>query len=155
MIKLQKIVMFFSFLLISACATKKPHIDQRNLSESQVDISYMLGHSSYRYRASSKKETAEIASYRDQSLLEKRTIPMETYKSFMKKVEEALQKSNASSGPPTQEELQGCRTAYSVSVKTKQQKMAMSGCRSEDTEGFIGQLIKEGEFLMYSNEIQK
>lgn len=63
-----------SLLVASGCATTRL-ITPENAMKSRIEIDYVLGHSNYKYIALGGKEEAEISSFRDDKVLEKKSIP--------------------------------------------------------------------------------
>lgn len=146
MTKRNQWIMFTYFLCTSACAGKELIVKPDTLSESRVEISYVLGHTQYSYVAIGDPNKAEVSSYRDERLLEKQTIPLVRYQEFIKKVENIFETA-------TKEEVdENCRTPYRVFVVVKKKEHTATGCRSADSEGLLGQVLKEGEFLFYSTK---
>lgn len=143
MIRPMIFIFVFGFL---GCASKQHLITPENLRQSQIEITYMLGHSLYKYVATGGKTKAEVSSYRDNQVLEKRTIPLARYQEFSAKLEDAIRSA------PHQEVDPSCRTPYKIHIIIEDKERTTSGCRNTDSEGQIGQILKEGEFLFYSGE---
>ncbi|MNJ94882.1 hypothetical protein D3C87_125850 [compost metagenome] len=141
----QSLSSVLALCFIAGCANK-PMINSENLDSSQVEISYVLGHTHYKYMAVAGKHNAEVSSLRDDRVLEKKSIPLARYQDFAGKVEKMLQ----SSATPAPDE--SCRTPYKIQVTAGKKVRTGSGCRTSDVEGKVGRLIKEGEFLLYSEE---
>lgn len=140
------VLAFISAISFFGCATNRSLITPENLERSQVEIISALGHSQYKYVAIGSAETAEVSIYRDERVIETRVIPLEKYQDFAKRLEHALR-----SAPSSDVDV-SCRTPYKITITIDDRQNTTSGCRSADSDGNIGQLLKEGEFIFYSAE---
>lgn len=121
-------------------------ITPRNAEKSKIEIDYVLGHSRYKYVASGGAVEAEISNYRDGKPLESKKISPEKYQDFAQRLETAIRTA------PTGVVDENCRTPYQITITIDKRISTLSGCRSADTEGKIGKLLKEGEFLMFAED---
>lgn len=133
------------FLALSSCATKSL-ITPDNAMKSKIEINYALGRSQYKYVAIGGKDQAEVSSFKDEKLLEKKSISPEKYQAFASKLENAIH------ATPSSEPQENCRTPYKIDVMIAEKESTFKGCRSDDTNGQIGKLLREGEFIFYSEE---
>lgn len=141
----RQILLLFTLCLTSACTTPAPQkLTEETVSESTVDIRYQLGSSQYRYLANSSNNSSQISSYRDDSLLEKRIIPINKYLEFLTSIESKLSELELVT------QVEGCRTPFTIMLITKKEHETVMGCRSEDKRGVLSKILKEGEFLFYS-----
>ena len=135
-----------SFLAIIGCATQSVLITPDTLNNSQIEIAYVLGHTEYKYIAKGDQDSAEVSSYRADQLVEKKKITLDRHREFAAKLEEVLRSSPSNSAD------ENCRTPYRIQITTSVRTSTTTGCRSADTEGQIGQILKEGEFIFYSTQ---
>lgn len=133
-------------LILSACATHQPLINEDNVKDSRIEISYVLGHNSYKYIATAKGPLAEITSLREDRTLERKSIPLESYQKFARKVEDLFK------NPAEAHDEVDCRTPYKIEIVAKDKIRTRSGCRSSETDSNVGNVIKDGEFLFYSQK---
>lgn len=129
---------------LTSCASPPRLITPETVQNSQVNISYNLGHSRYRFLAKADSKKAEISSWRDDKVLAKRAIPLSKYLEFADQVHRAVKSHSAT--PASGE----CRTPFRIQMVSKEDQYTVSGCRGESGDEKIGQLIKEGEFLLYT-----
>ncbi len=141
-----KYLILATTVLLAACATHAPLINDNNIKESRIEISYVLGHISYKYIATALGERAEIASLREDTTLEKKSISLATYQNFASKVENIFKLAE------NEHQDTECRTPYKIEVFAENQIRIRSGCRSSDHGDHFGNIIKEGEYLFYSQK---
>ncbi len=143
---MKKTLIILTLALSFACSTPAPEgMTEDMVSQSTVDIRYQLGHSQYRYLANSSEDNSQISSYRDESLLETRVIPLKKYLEFLTFIDAQF---------PELEQvthIEGCRTPFTIMLITKKEHKTVTGCRSQDELGILGQILKEGEHLFYSD----
>lgn len=140
-------IILFSFItfIFLGCTTPPKVIEPETVKNSKVEIEYGLGHSRYQFLAEAAVDRAEISSWKDDKVLEKKEIPLDVYLGFAEKVHEAIE---SYEGP--KEVSKDCRTPFAVSLTSKKETYLVTGCRGEHTDSKIGQVIKEGEYLFYS-----
>ena len=138
------ILMITLAILLTSCTTGSKVIEPANVQNSNVTISYNLGHSRYQFLATAKDEIAEISSWRDDKVLERKNISLEKYLKFADQVHLAIQ----SYKPETREEE--CRTPFQISLVSQKKQKTVNGCRGDAGDGQIGKVIKEGEHLFYT-----
>lgn len=139
--------LFLFSAALMGCATPQL-ITPANAKKSKIEIDYVLGHSRYRYIASGGENDAEISSYRDEQQIETKKISPDKYEDFALRLEKAIRSS------PVGVVDENCRTPYQIKITIEDRTSMMSGCRSADSEGQIGKLLKEGEFLFYVEEMR-
>jgi hypothetical protein len=127
------------------CASYSPIITDKNVGESQIEIHHSLGHNQYMFLAKAQNQKAEVSTFRDSQLVETKTIPLENYVTFIRKIEKTLETSGETHDPTKE-----CRTPYKIVVTAHQKVRTLSGCRSNEHKSMIGDILKEGEFLFYS-----
>jgi|GEM_PF-3051730 hypothetical protein len=129
--------------LATGCAHSPPMIEGDNAPNSHILIAYDLGHTHYRFKARALQRRAEISSWRDDQVLEKKVISLDQYRQFADRVYELVR------SHPNEEINEDCRTPYKISLEAQKKEVSVSGCRSEKNNETVGQVIKEGEFLFY------
>lgn len=130
-------------IAIAAC-TSKDIITPQNANNSRIEIDYVLGHNRYKYVAIGGAQAAKISSYHNDKELESKKISVQKYQVFADQLESAIRSS------PAGVIDESCRTPYYIRITIGEDVHKTSGCRSADAEGKIGRLLKEGEFLLYS-----
>jgi hypothetical protein len=113
-------------------------------SSSSVKIDYELGKNHYLFQVVSHKHTTIVKSYLDNQLLKEGPIIQEKYLLFLNKANRFIDipQSRPNKKFP-------CRGPFTVTVKSGGPTKTAKGCRSQ-SEGSVGRLIREGEFLLYS-----
>lgn len=145
--RLRPFLFFLTF--ISACNTTSKKLDEPsdttrvNLNGS-ITIDYELGRDHYLLQIISQKTAIQVESYLDKHLLKQALISQEKYLAFLNKANRFvdLPRSFSTKNRP-------CRGPFTVVVKSGDFNKTAKGCRSSD-EGSLGRLIREGEFLLYS-----
>jgi hypothetical protein len=120
------------------------------LSDSSIDISYVLGHSHRRFLAKAKDSNCVAQSYFDQQILKENEIDGKHYEEFFSKVSKfmtAPQRVPAAQAASSEE----CRSPFTVTVRLGKKTQAFQGCRGSD-EGALAHLVKDGEFLLFSKK---
>ncbi len=135
-----------SLIFASGCISQPKVIKEETVQNSHVTISYHLGHSRYQFFAQGLEDQAEISSWKDDKMLEKKTISLEKYLNFSELAHNTIK--NFKDMPIESD----CRTPFQIEFSTQNEALKISGCRSENTQSQIGQVIKEGEYLLYSGE---
>ena len=143
----------------SGCSTSRPQADagvgppsdapsHAALSDSSIDISYVLGHSHRRFVAWGKKEVSGGQTLLDHQVLRESTIDHARYSDFLAKAEQFVntpRRHPADQGAPDET----CRTPFTVTLRIGSDTQIMQGCRGED-DGALSHLVRDGEFLLYS-----
>lgn len=133
-------------IVMSGCTSQPKVIKEDTVQNSHVTISYHLGHSRYQFFAQGLEDQAEISSWKDDKMLERKIISLEQYLSFSELAHQAIK--NFKDTPIESD----CRTPFQIEFSTQNEALKISGCRSEKTQSQIGQVIKEGEYLLYTEE---
>lgn len=144
--KVRSVASITTFFLLMGCVSPPRVIKPETVQDSEVTISYNLGHSRYRFLAKADSEKAEISSWRDDKILAKRAIPLTKYLEFADQVHQAIKSRSTSTASGE------CRTPFRIEMVAKDDQYTVSGCRGESGDEKIGQLIKEGEFLLHTEE---
>ncbi|MEO5970586.1 MAG: hypothetical protein ABIQ95_11715 [Bdellovibrionia bacterium] len=113
-------------------------------SNSSVTIDYELGRDHYLFQVVSHKNSIIVKSYLAKQLLKKGPIVENKYLSFLNKANRFIDipQSRPNKKFP-------CRGPFTVTVKSGGSIKTARGCRST-SEGSVSRLIREGEFLLYS-----
>lgn len=157
----------------SGCATHAVKPDTGNvvdahalaeLSDSSVDISYVIGHSHRRFVAWAKHDSFGGQTLFDHQILRESGIDRHHYSEFLNRVEQfvstplrkpadlgaAAAVAGAPAATPSQSD-DSCRTPFTVTLRIGTDTKTLQGCRGAD-EGALSHLVRDGEFLLYSNK---
>lgn len=130
------------------------------LSDSSVDISYVLGHSHRRFLIWSKNASCGGQTYLDHQVMRESEVDQKHYAEYFGKVaqfvgaphrkpaEQAV--SGQQSTPPVSAE-DACRTPFTVTLRVGSDTRVLQGCRGSD-EGALSHLVRDGEFLLFSRK---
>jgi hypothetical protein len=157
-----KIVLLGLCLAGTGCATHPPQpepgavlseaeLTRAALADSSIDISYVLGHSHRRFVAWAKKESFGGQTLVDHQVLRESGIERAHYSEFFGKAEQFVSapRRHLADQPAASEEA--CRTPFTVTVRVGTDTKTLQGCRGAD-EGALSHLVRDGEFLLYSNK---
>jgi hypothetical protein len=120
-----------------------PDFTENQLKFSSIQIEYELGHDHYSFEVVSK-DSIQVKSYLDKHLLKVGNISREKYLPFLTKSIRLLKAYESS----TRKEP-NCRGPFKITIKLGESSKTSMGCRNEG-EGTFGRLIRDGEFLLYS-----
>lgn len=169
---LKAFAMIWCLATVSGCATHPAKPDdshgnpvdaraQTELSDSSVDISYVLGHSHRRFVAWARSESFGGQTLLEHQILRESGIDRHHYTEFLSKVEQfvstplrkpADQGAAAATRPSTPPQSGNqCRTPFTVTLRIGTDTKTLQGCRGAD-EGALSHLVRDGEFLLYSNK---
>jgi len=115
------------------------------LLDSSIDIQYVLGHDHYRFFAAAEGNTIVGNTALNKQILEKGTMSQNRYPDYFKKVSHFIHEMKKL----TSDDLESCRTPFTIIVKVGQNTQTAHGCRSTDG-GALSRLVRDGEFLLYS-----
>jgi hypothetical protein len=127
------------FLAIS-CSTASKETRSGDLSDSSVDIQYILGKDHYRFLAEAKGDLARANTFLDKQSLDQGVVDPSQYSDFLKKAWGFISQSPSPEQPM-------CKTPFTVTVKIKEEIHVARGCRGTDN-GALSKLVKDGEFLL-------
>ncbi|MDX9730889.1 MAG: hypothetical protein RBT63_03875 [Bdellovibrionales bacterium] len=135
-----------------SCATppSKPFLQENDTTtqlQNAIIIQYTLGHNQYTFEIKSRPDDLfKVRSLVNEKVIEEKKIAKEKYVSFANKVHEYAQ-----SVPVQQTSFEECQHPYSILIqKDREADKTIRGCRSDDTKGALGRLIREGEILFYA-----
>lgn len=142
-------VFFFSYFILS-CSSKPKVVElaQPDLEQSRIEIAYVLGHNQYLLQLKSENKRQEIANFMNEARLEFRSLTPEEFLDFAHKVRQTALNYQAHS-EPTKEM---CKAPFKILIKTPKRESLTEGCRSEDSRGGFGRLIREAEILFYTQK---
>ena len=141
---------------LSGCATHPPQADgsragddadRAALTDSSIDISYVLGHSHRRLVVWAGKDGLGGQTLLDHQILRESPVERGRYAQFLAKVEQFL---NAPRRKPADND-DSCRTPFTITVRVGTETKIVQGCRGED-DGALSHLVRDGEFLLFSNK---
>jgi hypothetical protein len=154
-------------ILLPGCAVHPPKADPASaladparLSDSSVDINYVLGHAHRRFMAQGKDSSFKGQTFLDRKLLKENDIDQGHYSTFLGKATQfiatphrlpAEQNKDAiasSSAAPTED---SCRCPFTVTVRIGADTQSVHGCRAAD-DGALSHLVRDGEFLLFSRK---
>lgn len=148
-------------LLSTGCATSAPGAatsanreppapaitDTAVLSNSRVDISYVLGHSHRKLSAWGTGEAYTGQTQLDHQVLRESAIDRKRYAAFLGQVDQFVNSPARKPAEQTSAQSADCRSPYTVVVRMGSDARSLQGCRSSD-DGQLGRLVREGEFLL-------
>ena len=154
----------------SGCSTHPPKPDASSgashsavqepdakLSDSAVDIAYVLGHSHRRFRAWAKNKNCNGQTFYDRQVTRESAIDESHYAEFLDQVAQFINASHrkpAGKSPeksPEQNPEEVCRTPFKISMRIGSETKELQGCRDND-ERTLGHLVRNGEFLLFSKK---
>jgi hypothetical protein len=137
--------------MLASCASSNKYeiekIEERDLVESSVNITYQTGHKIYSFKAWSVENNAQMANYLNNQLIEEKEISYEQYLDFSNQALELAKSHPEFAEEEKTDEL--CKMPFSIEIKTPDRIKNLMGCRSDDEEGRLGRLIRTGEILFY------
>lgn len=139
-------------LLLVGCSTPAPqkaeiiYPTENEYQNSELNISYMLGHNQYTFSAESKNSEILISSQNNAQVIESKKIDKDQYINFAKKVSD-FAKNFLSKNP--HHKKADCKTPFSIEIRVNDKKSFIQGCRQQDKEGELGKLIRDGEILFF------
>ena len=144
-----KIILLLNLLCLTlACSHSHPMPEIRassELTDSEVEISYGLGHTHRKVLFVAKEALVKGQNFVDRQILREGSIDPSHYHDFFQKASEFLEKTHRNPAS----DLSACRNPYTLTVRVGTQSKVLKGCRLTD-EGALGRLIRNGEFLLYS-----
>jgi hypothetical protein len=114
------------------------------LSDSELDITYVLGHDLHRFVARAKDRRILGRTFLDRELLKKNAIDEKRYSELFEKVVEFVE--NPAHEAP--DALGSCRTPFTVRVRAGGESITTSGCRTSEMGMQLSQLARDAEFLL-------
>ncbi|MGK5082740.1 hypothetical protein WDW37_05485 [Bdellovibrionota bacterium FG-1] len=130
-------------------------LQQPALSDSSVEIHYVLGHSHRRFVAKAKNESCMAQTYLDRQILKETSIDGKRYEDFFTKATQFIQSPHRNPAEHTASledpRPEMCRSPFTVTLRTGANTETVKGCRGMD-DGFLSHLIREGEFLLFSKK---
>ncbi len=117
--------------------------------ESSIEISYLLGHRQHRLIVANKGDNASAQTFSERAILEHNVVDRARYEEFYRKAVSFVQTGHT--GQRTVASSPICRSPYSIIIKNGPDTWTENGCRSNE-EGGIGRLVRDGEFLLYSQK---
>lgn len=139
---------FVAVILSCAAKPKVVELTTSDLEHSRIEIAYVLGHNQYLLKLKSEDKKQEIANFMNEARLEFRSLTPEEFLNFAKKVRQTALTYQAHSAPVTE----SCKAPFKILIKTQKRESLTEGCRSEDSRGGFGRLIREAEILFYSQK---
>lgn len=124
------------------------------LADSQVDISYVLGHSHRRFLARAKDASCVAQAFLDRQVLRENEVSSKQYEAYFGKVSQfvAANANRARAGAqqrmPAEED---CRSPFKVTVHRGSASESFQGCRGAD-DGALAHLVRDGEFLLFTRK---
>ena len=117
------------------------------LVDSEVDITYVLGHDLHRFLARAKDQRILGRTFLDRELLKKSSIDGKRYSELFEKAADFVQ--NPAHRAP--DSLGGCRSPFTVKIRAGAESLTTSGCRTANESGTsLSQLARDAEYLLYS-----
>ncbi|MBC7385079.1 MAG: hypothetical protein H7301_02820 [Cryobacterium sp.] len=123
-------------------------VSRDDLRESSVEVRYTLAQNNYRLQVAAVN--GEVNGYNgvNEQPIERQKIRSVSYLNFLKKASSIL---DSLKKKMKNEEIKDCKTPFLLTVQRSGEPLEkIAGCRSHDSEGQVGRLIQEGEFLFYS-----
>ena len=113
------------------------------LTGSSLEINYMRGGNLHRFIATLNGDLVQAECYRDRQLLRSRHMDPAKYQELVKLATQLLEQS------PTPA-LAACRAPFTLRLRNDEAVKTMDGCRSSEQGVALGKLIKDAEFLVFS-----
>jgi hypothetical protein len=147
---------FLFIILSSAGCSSTPRSSEQGANQdpeiasslvfSSVDIVYTLGRNQHRLVLMSEAEKATGKTFLDKQIVEEASLDRARYTSFLRKAQVFVTEPKRNTA-----QQQPCRAPYLVTLRINKEIFTKSGCRSND-EGSLSRLVKDGEFLIYSQK---
>lgn len=142
-------------LFLSCKSGPSQHSEKRNVSPSQsphsnsgVDIRYILGEHHYRFLAKNQNGEVIAQSFIDQQLIREKPVNSSQYRDFINHVSDFIggpKRALSSSAAP-------CRNSFSISLKIGEENRMNQGCRSSAEGSSFSRIVRDAEFLLYSQK---
>jgi len=154
--KIPVIAGFFAvaLMLLAGCGSKEvvsnsanqnnPTADQKKTS---LEISYVLGHTVHRFVTTAGQGDILAEQFRDQQLMKQGKIDATKYSALVKQATELVSELRLHPSGNS-----NCRTPFTLKVRSDHDVQSVDGCRSSDAGAALGKLIKNAEFLLYSQD---
>lgn len=147
LLNLRRVFIGVIFSLIGfGCVSQSKLFADKVDEESEVEISYLLGHQLYQINAINLNGKREVSSGRDGVILEKAVVQQDQFVEFAKFAEKTARESSEN---PL---IENCRSPFSIRIKVKSNELISSGCRTDQGHVAISDLIRKGESLAQSAE---
>lgn len=132
------------FIVLIGCASHpSAQRTDRQRHGSVIDIHYQLSHSKYRFIASLKPDEVTISSFKDSELIESRLISKAMFERLMHITLERFDQLKDLAP------INSCRTPFTILIRRGEHEQATEGCRTQDQDGHLGEILREGEHLFY------
>jgi hypothetical protein len=148
-------ILFWAALLAGCATTPAPSPDAAGtpsgklirLSGSFLEINYVRGNNRHRFIATVNGDSVRAECYRDKQLLKARKMDPGKFEEL---VQQALTLVNTRPLSSTVTATSPCRTPFTLRLKNEDAIKTLDGCRSTDQGVALGKLIKDAEFLVFS-----
>jgi hypothetical protein len=146
------VVCWFSVACAHQKAQAKPEANGL-LFESSVEIVYSMGGNEHRFFAAApaaggaEERQPSAKTFVDKQVLKEARIQPAQYLSFLDQASKFVESPKRT--PASDTNSGRCRGPFSVTVRIGKDSRSSNGCRSFD-EGRLSRLVKDGEFLLYS-----
>jgi hypothetical protein len=139
-------------IVLAGCASAPKPVDEQGGGSKSVhaggflEINYVRGNYRHRFFAIAKDDSVLAECYRDKQLLKSRN--MEPAK-FLELVKQARDLVDSPRGQASMDAPGGCRTPFTLRLKSDDSIKTIDGCRSSEQGVALGKLIKDAEFLVF------
>jgi len=149
------LVSLFTCMTFTGCSTAPENPsrpEQANstdivLKDSNVDLTYTMGHAQHRFSASANALAITAQSWIDKKILEQGPLSPQPYRSLVAQVAQFVEESNrqpADTAP--------CRASFTIQLRIGQEKRTLVGCRTSEKGSHFGTIARDAEFLLYTGK---
>lgn len=134
-------------LLLTSCGSVKNKSDElqtlKDREKSSLEIVYLMGHNRYRFIAFQTPTEVSAQSLLNEKIVEQQPIAKAGYLELLAEAQSFVVQMG-----PLSREFKECKSPFRISVKYNDDFNEARGCRHQDTQGKLGQLIRKGELLL-------